>query len=88
MPLPVVRLGDKTSHGGVVISASVTHTINGVGIARVGDTVQCPQKGHGANPIVEGAVTYLVGGRMVALHGHRSACGCLLIASLVSATHG
>lgn len=26
------------------------------------------------NMIVEGATTYLVGGRMVALHGHKCAC--------------
>ena len=41
----VVRLGDQTSHGGVVISASATHTIEGVGIARVGDQVSCPKPG-------------------------------------------
>lgn len=88
MALPIVRLGDKTSHGGAVISASTTHTIGGIGIARVGDQVQCPKRGHGVNNIVEGAVTFLVGGRMVALHGHKSACGCTLISSLVTATHG
>ncbi|WP_017453587.1 PAAR domain-containing protein [Herbaspirillum rubrisubalbicans] len=39
MPLPIIRLGDTTSHGGKVISASETHTIHGIGIARVGDMV-------------------------------------------------
>jgi hypothetical protein len=43
MALPIVRLGDKTSHGGVVITASAIHTIEGVGIARVGDQVSCPK---------------------------------------------
>jgi uncharacterized Zn-binding protein involved in type VI secretion len=88
MSLPVVRLGDQTSHGGAVISASATHTIEGLGIARVGDQVSCPQTGHGVNKIVEGAATYTIGGRQVALHGHRCACGCTLIASLFTATHG
>jgi uncharacterized Zn-binding protein involved in type VI secretion len=88
MALPIVRLGDMTSHGGTVITASPTHSIGGVGIARVGDSVACPIPGHGVNVIVEGAATYLIGGRMVALHGHRSACGCTLISSLVTATHG
>jgi len=88
MALPVVRLGDTTSHGGKVISASMTHSISGIGIARVGDMVACPIAGHGVNPIVEGAPTYLIGGRMVALHGHRSACGCTLVSSLVTATYG
>ena len=88
MALPIVRLGDQTSHGGAVISASDTHTIAGIGIARVGDQVSCPQTGHGVNKIVEGAGTYTIGGREVALHGHRCECGCTLIASLKTATHG
>lgn len=88
MSLPIVRLGDATSHGGKVITASMTHLIDGVGIARVGDKVACPIAGHGINPIVEGMATYLIGGRMVALHGHHSACGCMLIASLATASYG
>lgn len=87
MALQVVRLGDKTSHGGVVITASSTHTIAGIGIARVGDQVTCPMKGHGINPIIEGASTYTIDGRMVALHGHKCACGCTLIASSPNVTH-
>lgn len=88
MAMPIVRLGDPTSHGGRVISASATHLIQGVGIARMGDQVMFPVSGHGVNPIVKGAATYLIGGRMVALQGHRSACGCTLISTLVTVTHG
>jgi uncharacterized Zn-binding protein involved in type VI secretion len=88
MALPLVRLGDLTSHGGKVITASTTHLAGGTGIARVGDKITCPLPGHGVNMIVEGAPTYLIGGRMVALHGHHCACGCTLISSLVTATHG
>lgn len=88
MGLPIVRLGDLTSHGGTVVTASMMHTIDGVGIARVGDNIACPIPGHGVNAIVEGAPNYLIGGRMVALHGHRAACGCTLIASIATATLG
>jgi uncharacterized Zn-binding protein involved in type VI secretion len=88
MALSIICLGDPTSHGGKVISASVTHVIGGIGIARVGDSVACPIAGHGVNPIVEGESTFLIDGRMVALQGHRSACGCTLISSLPTATHG
>lgn len=88
MALPIIRLGDPTSHGGKVVSASMTHTIHGVGIARVGDMVICPMPGHGANPIVEGVATYLIGERMVALQGHKTACGCSLISTLVKAIYG
>ena len=88
MALSIIRLGGPTSHCGKVISASVTHTIGGLGIARVGDSVACPVAGHGVNPIVEGAPTFLIDGRMVALQGHHSACGCMQISSLATATHG
>jgi uncharacterized Zn-binding protein involved in type VI secretion len=88
MALPIIRLGDPTSHGGKVISASLTHSIDGIGIARVGDKIMCPITGHGVNPIIEGSATYLIGGRMVALHGNRSLCGCTLISTLVTATYG
>jgi uncharacterized Zn-binding protein involved in type VI secretion len=88
MGLPIVRLGDLTSHGGRVITASPTHTILGIGIARVGDKLRCPMPGHGVSVIVEGAASFSIGGRMVALHGHRGACGCTLISSLVTALHG
>ncbi|MGJ9416848.1 PAAR domain-containing protein [Massilia sp. CMS3.1] len=74
MSLPIVRLGDLTSHGGKVITASATHSIGGIGIARVGDKVSCPMPGHGVTVIVAGTPTYLIGGRMVALHGDRGAC--------------
>jgi uncharacterized Zn-binding protein involved in type VI secretion len=88
MARAIVRLGDKTTHGGTVISASPIHTLRGIGIARMGDMVACPMPGHGTNPIVEGSMVFSIGGRQVALHGHHSACGCALIASLPVATQG
>jgi uncharacterized Zn-binding protein involved in type VI secretion len=88
MALPIIRLGDLTSHGGKVITASSTHSIGGIGIARMGDNLVCPITGHGVNAIVEGSESYIIGGRMVALHGHRGACGCTLISSLLTATYG
>nr|EKY1975442.1 PAAR domain-containing protein [Cronobacter sakazakii] len=42
-----VVLGDKTTHGGVVISASSTMVVNGRIVALVGDKVNCPVPGHG-----------------------------------------
>lgn len=88
MALAIVRLGDKTTHGGVVTSASPIHTMRGIGIARMGDMVACPLPGHGSNPIIEGSPVLSIGGRKVALHGHKSACGCALIASSPVATVG
>ena len=52
----IVLIGDKTSHGGKVISASSNITVDGKKAALVGDMVNCPVDGHGTNPIVEGAL--------------------------------
>jgi hypothetical protein len=32
MKLPIVRLGDRVPHGGVVVIASVIHTLRGTGV--------------------------------------------------------
>ena len=86
MSKAIIILGDATSHGGVVISASTTRSIGGKGIARKGDNVSCPlkypnKKPHGVNAIVEGDDSYLIDGIPVALHGHATECGCTLIGS-------
>ncbi|OCG26187.1 hypothetical protein A9G28_07150 [Gilliamella sp. Fer1-1] len=78
----VIRLGDLTDHGGKVITASSTMTILGKPVARVGDLVSCPIKGHGINPIIEGESTFSDQGKLVALDGHKSSCGCSLISSI------
>ena len=77
---PLIRLGDKTSHGGSVIEASTLSDVGGVGIARVGDKTSCPIPGHGTNPIVSGDMTMIVDGKPVARHGDKTACGAVLIA--------
>jgi len=92
MARKIIVVGDSTDHGGVVVSGSPSQTIRGKPIARLGDMVDCPQKypnkaPHGVNPIVEGDSTYLIDGIPVALHGHKTACGCSLIGS-VPATSG
>ncbi|CAD6559177.1 PAAR domain-containing protein [Paraburkholderia metrosideri] len=82
MALPVAVLGDGTDHGGTVVTASDTHTINGKPIARLNDLVDCPE--HGINRITEAHPTLTVGGIRVALHGHHTECGCALISSTVA----
>jgi uncharacterized Zn-binding protein involved in type VI secretion len=82
MSRPFILLGDSTNHGGVVISASETSDCNGKGIARVGDKVTCPLKGHGnVTTIVTGDPTAIIDGRAAARHGDQTACGATLIAS-------
>lgn len=43
MALKIITVGDKTDHGGTVISGSPDHDIGGRAIARLGDPVSCPQ---------------------------------------------
>ncbi|MCU8820529.1 PAAR domain-containing protein [Klebsiella quasipneumoniae] len=57
----------------------------GIGVARLGDPVSCPIKGHGPTVIAEGHPTFSDHGIPVAFHGHRCACGCILLSSLPQA---
>lgn len=78
MELPVIVLGDATSSGGIVTTASPFSDIDGYGIARGGDMATCPLH-KGTFPIVTYDPTYVVDGKCVARHGDKLACGCTLI---------
>ena len=75
----VILKGDKTSHGGEVITASKTRTYEGIGVARKGDLARCP-KCHGTFEIIEGSSASTDRGIPIALHGHKLECGAELIA--------
>jgi uncharacterized Zn-binding protein involved in type VI secretion len=86
MSLKIIAVGDKTDHGGTVISGSPTHDIRGRAIARLGDAVDCPQsypggKPHGVNKIITACSTFTVNGVSVAVEGCKTECGCTLIGS-------
>jgi uncharacterized Zn-binding protein involved in type VI secretion len=78
----IIRIGDRTDHGGEVITGSDTMEFGGKKVARVGDLVRCPREGHGVNPIVEGSAHFTDRGRKVAFHGMKAQCGCSLLSSL------
>lgn len=86
--LAIVRIGDKTTHGGAVLTGSGTMKFGGVGVARKGDKVSCPLEGHGPTTIVEGNPNYLDQGIPVAFQGHKCGCGCTLISSFSAAKVG
>ncbi len=86
--LEIVRIGDKTTHGGIVLTGSATMKFGGIGVARKGDKVLCPKEGHGITTIVEGNPNYLDQGVPVAFHGHKCGCGCTLISSFSAAKVG
>ena len=80
-----IRKNDKLSSGGYVTVGSETMKFGGIGVARLGDPVSCPIKGHGPTVIAEGHPTFSDHGIPVAFHGHRCACGCILLSSLPQA---
>jgi uncharacterized Zn-binding protein involved in type VI secretion len=85
---PFIVLGDQTDHGGVVIQASQMSDTHGKGIARVGDQVTCPKRGHGTTVIVTGDPTMIIDGKPAARHGDKCACGATLISSQAVSTVG
>jgi uncharacterized Zn-binding protein involved in type VI secretion len=82
MGKPFILIGDKTSHGGTVIQGSSESTVDGKPIARVGDQVTCPQRGHGGTTvIVSGDPTCVIDGQPAARHGDKTACGATLLST-------
>lgn len=78
-------MGDKTSHGGTVISCAPTTDTMGKGWARVGDMVSCPRC-KGVFPISQGDNSLIDDGRAVAYHGCKVSCGASLLSSQVLTT--
>lgn len=76
-----IVMGDPTSSGGRVITASNRTDIEGMGVARVGDKATCPQMHKGVFAIVEGDSTIIIDGQPVALDGCALACGCRVMSS-------
>lgn len=76
----IVRLGDTTDPGGLVIE-SIPHTnLNGKPMAGKGHMVICPSC-KGSFSIAEGSSIYSVNGIPVPLDGMKTTCGATLIAS-------
>lgn len=75
----MIYVGDRTSHGGTVLTGSERIKVGGRRAARVGDRVSCPL--HGDNEIVEGSSSMKDAGASLARDGDRARCGCVLIAS-------
>lgn len=77
----VIRLGDSTSHGGKVITASTTLKALGKAVALHGDMTACP-KCKGMFPINPAGSGRSHHGKMVAYEGDKAACGATLISSI------
>ena len=50
----IIRVGDKNTGGGAVLSGSTHMTFCSISVARLGDPVSCPIEGHNPTVIAEG----------------------------------
>ncbi len=76
----VVCLGDLTTHGGRVITATAITMYNGIRSARTGDKVSCPRC-EGEHTIMEAMHGYIENGKRMATHGTAVSCGARLVAN-------
>lgn len=76
----VIRQGDTTTHGGIVLEGVANFPIHGKSAAVMGNMVRCP-KCKGTFPIVAGAKNFPIMGKYAAVEGMKTACGAVLIAS-------
>ena len=77
---PVARLGDPSSHGGTIITASSDVLTDGIGAARNGDSHQCPIIGHGVTVLTGTGATLIDGGRARVRVGDVAGCGAAITA--------
>lgn len=75
-----VIIGDKTTHGGIVLQGSHSMFADGKNAAVEGSLVACSQCKSNF-PIIEGSPFMRSNGKRVALEGMKTACGAELIAS-------
>jgi uncharacterized Zn-binding protein involved in type VI secretion len=78
-----IRVGDSTTHGGIVLPVSHTFGIGGRQVVVIGDHVMCPR--CGPTTIIQGDAHWPLGGAFVALDGHLTSCGAALLTSLAKA---
>ncbi|MEC5159441.1 MULTISPECIES: PAAR domain-containing protein [unclassified Janthinobacterium] len=77
----VIRLGDKTDHGGTVVKASSGTVVMGKAAALADDMTRCP-KCKGDFPIKPDGAGARHAGRAYAYHDDVTACGAKLVTSL------
>ena len=79
MARPQARLGDVSSHGGRIISGSLSTVVNGRPVARMGDLHVCPIPGHGVTSIIGGSMNTTTDGKPNARFGDMVGCGAVII---------
>jgi len=86
MARPQARLGDISSHGGMIITGAIRTVVNGMPTARMGDLHACPIPGHGLTPIVTGSLDTTTEGMPNARVGDVTACGAVIVTGSMDTT--
>ncbi len=82
----IVLIGDKSDHGGTIITGDPIGSVNGIPMARTFDLHACPQSypggaPHGVTPIFPiscNALRATLNGRPTALSDDRTGCGAII----------
>lgn len=72
----VSRLGDGSSHGGHITSASTNVKANGIGVARQGDSHSCPL--HGPSTLTAVTTKDRANSRLIITIGATAGCGATI----------
>jgi uncharacterized Zn-binding protein involved in type VI secretion len=84
----IAVLGDKTTTGGVIISASGSIFDGQHPIALLGDKVICPKCDKGQGVIIECAKSFIIDGKGAAYDNCLVSCGCPMGRNRIIATKG
>jgi uncharacterized Zn-binding protein involved in type VI secretion len=74
----IIRLGDPSDHGGVMVSATANFIINGKKVCINQNLHSCPKVGHGITPVTATA-SFTSNGLKVVQVGDVAECGAVLI---------
>lgn len=80
----MVFQGDKTSHGGIVLSGFAHYAWDGIPVARLGDQVYCPRCTPHQQTIAQ-VTGFTVHGVPMATAGDITSCGAVLLAEASTA---
>ena len=76
----VARIGDFTSHGGVLAAPMAKSVLTGDRpAAHVGTLHVCPRPDHNVRPIVKGSRSVFVEDKPMATVGSATACGAVVV---------
>ena len=75
----IIRLGDTSTHGGILVTSSVNVFVNGIGVVRLFDIHCCPIPGHGCTPMVTASPDTTANSRNICRTGDLAACGAAAI---------